>query len=200
MGLRVEAGSPVPPIAPVIASPSPRVLWTVRQAEVGLSLWLRAPLPWMARHAADLLAGPSFEVVAEGTADDVSAAVSEALPSWKGEGKGPLATDVHILSTLFSQVTGLSCMRLRLDRAECHHRAPLSIESGKLALLCTYAGPGIEWQDCTGAVRRMLPSHVGLFKGRSWPDEAIRVPYRQPTMAHSPRARLVLRIETIDYT
>ncbi len=186
-------------MVPVIASPSPRVLWAVRQAEVGLSLWLRAPLPWMARHAADLLSGPNFAVVAEGTADEVSETISKALPSWQGDGKGPLATDVSILSTLFSQVTRLSCMRLRLDRAECHRRAPLSIERGKLALLCTYAGPGIEWQDCTGAVRRTPPSHVGLFKGRSWPDEAIRVPYRQPTMANSPRARLVLRIETIDY-
>ncbi len=186
-------------MVPVIASPSPRVLWAVQQAEVGLSLWLRAPLPWMARHAFDLLAGPGFEVTAEGTADDISAAVSEALPSWKGDGKGPLATDVSILATLFSQVAGSSCMRLRLDRAECHRRGPLSIEGSKLALLCTYAGPGIEWQDCTGAVRRMPPSHVGLFKGRSWPDKAIRVSYRQPAMAHSPRVRLVLRIETIDY-
>jgi hypothetical protein len=176
-------------VVPVVAAPSPRVLWSALGNEVGLALWLRTPVPALSRQIDGLMRQAEFEVVASGTADDVSAEVRAQILRLGHDRPGPLCSDVSVLATLFTHT------------AEAE-RPDLAVEPGGLVLVCTYAGRGMEWQDMTGAVRRMPASQVGLFKGRKWPDEAIRVAHRPPATSHlcrGERARLVLRLERLDY-
>jgi hypothetical protein len=189
-------------VVPVVAAPSPRVLWSALGNEVGLALWLRTPVPALSRQIDGLMRQAEFEVVASGTADDVSAEVRAQILRLGHDRPGPLCSDVSVLATLFTQVTTCSGLRLRLAHTAEAERPDLAVEPGGLVLVCTYAGRGMEWQDMTGAVRRMPASQVGLFKGRKWPDEAIRVAHRPPATSHlcrEERARLVLRLERLDY-
>ncbi len=189
-------------IAPIMAAPSPRVLWAALNAQIELALWLRAPLPALSCQIDDVMRGGEFDIVAQGTPDDIQLMIADQLPLWRGKRQGPLASDVSILATLFSQLSGASCVQVQLQHIMRSKPTELDVEVGDLLLLCTYAGRGVEWQDITGTVRRMPKCQVGLFKGRSWPDDAIRVRHRQPTVSHLPpsdRARLILQINTLKY-
>ena len=59
-------------VVPVVAAPSPRVLWAALGNEVGLALWLRTPTAALSRQIDGLMRQAEFEVIASGTADDVS--------------------------------------------------------------------------------------------------------------------------------
>ncbi len=190
------------PIVPIVAAPSPRVLWAALGNEVGLSLWLRKPVPSLSQQVDGLMRQAEFEVTASCTADDISEEVQARFVRLGHDRPIPLGTDISILATLFTRVTRSSGLRLRLGLTSEPERQDLAVEPGSLVLFCTYAGRGIEWQDVTGAVRRMPASQVGLFKGQKWPDEAIRVPHRPPAVSHlcrEERTRLVLRIERLVY-
>ena len=111
------------PIAPVMAAPSPRVLWEALNAQIGLALWLRTPLPELSRQIDGVMQGTEFDIVAQGTADDIPATIADQLPLWRGKPKGPLVSDVSILATLFSQLSGASCVKVQLigDLTACVH-------------------------------------------------------------------------------
>ncbi len=187
-------------LAPVVAAPSPRALWAALDPQVGLALWLRAPCPILARQLETVMASEDFEHVAEGTPEEVSSAVMQALSDQGTGSEGPLQTDLVILGTLFITLCRASVLRLRLEYTREVTCPRLHVDAVGLRRICTYAGPGTEWQDSTGAIRRMPAAQIGVFKGRAWPDEAPRVLHRSPDVSGLPegnRGRLVLCLDRV---
>ncbi len=188
------------PRAPVVAAPSPRALWAALDPQIGLALWLRAPCPILGRQLETVMASEDFEHVAEGTPEEASSAVMQALSNQGASSRGPLQTDLAILGTLFITLCRAPALRLRLEHTRDVTCPRLHVDAVGLRLICTYAGPGTEWQDTTGAIRRMPAAQVGVFKGRAWPDEAPRVLHSSPDVSGLPagnRGRLVLCLDQV---
>jgi hypothetical protein len=186
--------------APVAAASFPCVLRAALEPHIGLALWLRAPRPALAAQIESVTAGTDFEHVAEGSPEEASSTIMQVLSHHGANRDGPLEADLMTLATMFIDLCGVSALRLRLEHTREVTCPRLHVDAVGLRLLCTYAGPGTEWRDGTGAIQRMSPAHVGVFKGRAWPDGAPRVLHRSPDMSDlsgGDRGRLVLCLDRL---
>jgi hypothetical protein len=69
-----------------------------------------------------------------------------------------------------------------------------------LRLLCTYAGPGTEWIEPGGNIRRMTTMEVAVFKGSAFLGAGPRVLHRSPPVSSGTfvdQSRLVLCIDAL---
>jgi hypothetical protein len=173
---------------------SASVLQGALDPAIGLAVWQRPARASLHRSIAALLALPPFSQTAEGCPETAMRALLRTMPF----AARPIGVDIGLLARLFAMLTGESAVRLRLehvadDACRRHH-----VDSVRLRLLCTYAGPGTEWLGESGQTHRMQTMHVGVFKGSAFPDAAPRVLHRSPPVAHMPahrRSRLLLCID-----
>ena len=182
------------PLSSVFRGISAQSLHRARDPAVGLVLWHRPMSPALHKSAQALLTLPPFSEVAEGSPESAARRVLHALPG----AAGCLGADLTRLAGVFAAVTGHHTLRLRLEHVADDACRNYHVDAVGLRLLCTYAGLGTEWIDLAGQVQRMGPMQVGLFKGMTYPDAAIRVWHRSPPVSHLPparRSRLLLCID-----
>ena len=190
----IPADRVFPGQAPVVVACSQHALRAVLHPEVGLVLWPRRMCSGCKDAAAELAQGLPFCAEAAGAPEGVALGVLQGLPTALPD----LRADIQALAGLFADLCQASAVRVRLEASDTVTCPRLHVDAVGLRLLCTYAGPGTEWQDGTGTIRRMPAGHVGLFKGRAWPDDSPRTLHRSPAVSHLPagqRARLLLCID-----
>lgn len=167
----------------VVAGPNAGVLCAINNDRVGLALWWRKLCPGLAKAASDMLAGSTFSCSAVGEPRLAMQELLRAVPLQAAV----LGSDIERLANLFSELGRSSVIRLRLEHGRPQTLRRLHLDATRLRMLCTYAGPGIEWQDGQGTVRRMPEGHVAFLKGTRWLayDKDALVLHRSPTPANS---------------
>ena len=173
------------------------VLNSITELNVYLALWHR-PVPahvteWINSWPKEV--DPALDIVLP--VEEAKFAVARALidAGCRGSGEiGWLSDDVQRLVVIFSTLAEESRIRVRLERIRDNGCAKFHVDTLKLRLLCTYAGPGTEWvpegrgrRDCLGwnrgstdeanarivpdskAVQTMATGSVAVFKGRLHP-------------------------------
>jgi hypothetical protein len=172
----------------------PGALARIHDRDVGLAIWDRRPRLPSGRDLAAMVPALPVCLLASGTPDEAS----RALKSQLSRHAGALAADIAALARLFAAVAGARTLRLRLEHIDDDACRRFHVDAVRLRLLCTYAGPGTQWQDIQGGVHRMARLQVGLFKGSRHPTHRPCILHRSPPVSHLPparRARLLLCID-----
>lgn len=145
-----------------------------------------------------LRAGPGL-ILTRGTPDAIYAEIRSLFPL----GCIPLLADAIQLARQYRQLAGTPDLRLRLERIDDDSCRCFHIDNVPLRLLCTYAGPGVQWKTADDeTIHDTSEGSLILLKGRLFPrrsDEGA-ILHRSPplsTMAPGTR-RLLLTLDHPD--
>jgi hypothetical protein len=111
----------------------------------------------------------------------------------------PLFGDFRRLASRFACLASSPVIRMRFEHVTDDCCRKFHVDAIGLCLRCTYAGPGTEWIEADGKVRRMASMEVALFKGTAYLQAGPRVLHRSPPVsggALAGQSRLVLCIDT----
>lgn len=200
--LRVDATSGV------IHDDSAQGLRGIHMAGNGLAIWqrLESSMPQRALHP--LRRNTGFSLTVEGNPAEAAHDLAAALPSMPPSpiayrtARRRLIADIRSLAALFAAIAGLTSIRLRFDHVTDDACWKFHTDAVGLRLLCTYAGPGTEWLDAAGHVRRLTAMQVAIFKGEAYRDQTHRILHRSPPLGQRPprqRSRLLLCIDDPDH-
>jgi hypothetical protein len=112
----------------------------------------------------------------------------------------PLYADFRRLAGRFSALTASPVVRMRLEHVIDDSCRKFHVDAVGLRLLCTYAGPGPEWIDPGGKIRRMTTMEVAVFKGSAFPGAGQPVLHRSPPLSSGTfvgQSRLVFCIDAV---
>jgi hypothetical protein len=174
----------------------PSVLDRVHSPDVGLVIWQRFTRSHLRVCASALVMGPPFTECVTGTPDFGARRLCHDLLLFHW----PLYADLRRLAGRFALLASSPVVRMRLEHVTedfCHK---FQMDAVGLRLLCTYAGPGTEWIDAGGKVRRMTTMEVAIFKGLAFPGNGPRVLHRPPPLSAGGlvgQSRLVLCIDAV---
>ena len=172
----------------------PGAMARIHDRRIGLAIWDRRPRLPLAHELAAMVPAPASCLVASGAPDEAARALKAQL----SRRAGALGADIAALAHIFATVAGTRTVRLRLEHINDDACRLFHVDAVRLRLLCTYAGPGTQWQDAQGRLHRMARLQVGLFKGSRHPTCAPGILHRSPPVSHLPpsrRARLLLCID-----
>jgi len=145
------------------ASRQPEILADIVQEGVNLCMWQRSPLETWSSAIQALLHAPrriALDLHAPTTEQitDSLGALIERDPDTKAS-IAALARDVHDLSRRFATIAEVRHPRVRLTRIEDEGCALFHADTLVLRMLCTYAGPGMQWLENDNVRREELGSH-----------------------------------------
>ncbi len=123
-------------------------LGEITRPDVNLAVWNRPLPPGIGPGCARLAAAAPFRAAAEGSPEEVVAAVADVLP---GNPPFGLLLDLHELSLCFALLTGHETVQLRLCGIDGDSCKRFHADAVGLRLLCTYHGAGTEWLPLAGA-------------------------------------------------
>ncbi len=178
-------------------------LGEITRPDVNLAVWNRPLPPGIGPGCARLAAAAPFRAAAEGSPEEVVAAVADALP---GNPPFGLLLDLHELSLCFALLTGHETVQLRLCGIDGDSCKRFHADAVGLRLLCTYHGAGTEWLPLAGAAaarglggaappaNRLPAGAVALLKGEGLAPARGCV-HRSPPRGPRDPARLLLTID-----
>lgn len=172
------------------------VLDRIHSPDVGLAIWHRFTRLSLLVSASALQAQPPFTLTISDTPDRATRRLSHDLLLFHW----PLYADFRRLATRFSTLAASPVVRMRLEHVIDDSCRKFHVDAVGLRLLCTYAGPGTEWVDDAGRIRRMASMEVAVFKGSAFPGAGPRVLHRSPPLStgtHAGQSRLVLCIDSV---
>ena len=173
------------------------ILKSITEPNAYLALWHRL----IPDHVADWIASwhrkINLELDALVSVEETRLMTARALIDAGCRGQteiGWLCDDIERLAVIFSTITGELRLRVRLETVRDDGCSKFHVDTLKLRLLCTYAGPGTQWipagqarRDYLGwiegsteeanariapdpqAVQTMATGAVAVFKGRLYP-------------------------------
>jgi len=164
----------------------------------GIAIETRNPDACISRAAAYLMAYSSEAICLIGTPAELRIKAREQTPpdSW------PLIDDALHLARRYAALARTTRMRLRIDHVTGDRCRKFHIDQLELRLLCTYAGPGVEWRiHGNNTIHRAPTGAAVMLRGamRNHPS-LIPVLHRSPPITHlasTLQRRLVLTIDTI---
>lgn len=172
------------------------VLDRIHSADVGLAFWQRFTRLNLLISANSLLMRPPFTLTIADTPDRAARRLSHDLLLFHW----PLYADFRRLAARFATLAASPLVRMRLEHVIDDSCRKFHVDAVGLRLPCTYAGPGTEWVDGGGKIRRMTWMEVAVFKGSAFPGAGPRVLHRSPplsTGALAGQSRLVLCIDAV---
>jgi len=180
----------------------PGALAAIDRDGVNLAIWTRRLNPrlraWIGALDLTALKDGRWDLPLAGLPRRLTAGLTGiGLPA--GPGRALLAADLARLACLLSRRTGCWAVTVRLESVDHDACRRFHADNVPVRLITTYAGPGTQWLDDTGAERRlrqMQPGHVGLFKGDAWPGNRGRgILHRSPPVEGTGRRRLLAVID-----
>jgi hypothetical protein len=162
----------------------PSVLGRIHSPDIGLAVWQRFTRLNLRVSASTLLLRPPFTKTVVGTPDLAARRLCHDLLLFHW----PLFGDFRRLAVRFASLASSPIVKMRFEDAV------------GLRLLCTSAGPGTEWVEADGKVRRTASMEVAVFKGTAFPEAGPLVLHRSPPLSAGPLAgqsRLVLCIDAV---
>ena len=167
------------------------VLDRIHSPDIGLAIWRRLTRLNLLVSANTLLARPPFTLTVADTPDVAARRLCHDLLLFHW----PLFADFRRLAARFATLTASPVVRMRLEHVIDDSCRQFHVDAVGLHLLCTYVGPGTEWADADGKIRRVMSMDVAVFKGSAFPGAGPRVLHRSPrlsTGALAAQPRLVL--------
>jgi hypothetical protein len=183
-------------VSPVASGFLPSVLDRVRSPETGLVIWQRCTRLNLRVSALTLMSRPAFTVTVTGSPEMAARGLCQELTLFHWL----LYADFRRLAQRLAALAGAGRVRMRFEHVINDACRKFHVDAVGLRLLCTYAGPGTEWVDAGGKVRRLAAMEVAVFKGAAFPDEGPRVLHRSPPLSTGTltgQSRLVLCIDTV---
>jgi Protein of unknown function (DUF1826) len=172
------------------------VLDRIHSPDVGLAIWQRFTRVNLLISASTLLVRPPFMLTIADTPEIAARRLCHDLLLFHW----PLYADIRRLADRFVALAASPVVRLRLEHVVDDSCRKFHVDAVGLRLLCTYAGPGTEWVDAGGKIRRMTTMEVAIFKGSAFPGAGPRVLHRSPPLSTGTlagRSRLVLCIDAV---
>lgn len=132
-----------------------------------------------------------------------------------------LCKDIEVLLHVFKEVSGAESFRLLLATVNTNMCRRFHTDLNDLRMLCTYSGPGTLWLSEDNVNREALEScgdnqsividenqihqaktgSVVILKGALYPSEGTKaIVHRSPTIEEIGEKRLLLRIDTNDFS
>jgi hypothetical protein len=185
-----------PARSPVVRGFMPSVLDRIHSSDISLAIWQRYTRSNLRISASALLMGPPFTKSATGGPDLAARRLCRdlLLVHW------PLYADVRRLAGRFARIASSPVVRIRLEHVTDDSCQKLHVDAVGLRLLCTYAGPGTEWVDSSGKIRRITTMEVAIFKGSAFLGARPPVLHRSPPLSTGifiGQSRLVLCIDAV---
>jgi hypothetical protein len=180
----------------VVSGFLPCVLDRVWSPETGLAIWQRCTRLNLRVSALTLMSRPAFTVTVMGNPEMAARALCQELTLFHW----PLYADFRRLAQRLAALAGADRVRMRFEHVIDDSCRKFHVDAVGLRLLCTYAGPGTEWVDASGKVRRLAATEVAVFKGAAFPGGGPRVLHRSPPLSIgrlTGQSRLVLCIDTV---
>jgi Protein of unknown function (DUF1826) len=172
----------------------PSVLDRIHSADSGLAIWQRFTRRNLLISASAVLMRPPFTLTVVDTPDMAARRLCHNLLLFHW----PLYADFRRLALRFAALSASPVVRMRLEHVVDDSCRKFHVDTVGLRLLCTYAGPGTEWIDAEGKIRRMTTMEVAVFKGSAFPAAGPRILHRSPPLsagAFVGQSRLVLCID-----
>ncbi|KKO43965.1 hypothetical protein WG68_17875 [Arsukibacterium ikkense] len=170
-------------------SRTPEVLTGIFAPDVNLASWQRPADPIISAYCAQLaFAMPLKRIVTTAT---VQADIAAALPD--APGKAELLADIALQCEMFSCLMDCQQLGLRLETLSKPMCPKFHTDHLVCRLVCTYQGPGTEWQgDSPADHKQATPFAVTLLKGSGWEgNEQQAIVHRSPA-SDLPRVLLTL--------
>ncbi|MBS0559907.1 MAG: DUF1826 domain-containing protein [Proteobacteria bacterium] len=165
-------------------------------SDIGLVIWRRFTRLNLSVSASTVLLGQPFTR----TVTDTPVLAARRLCRDLTLFHWALYGDFRRLARRFSALTASSVVRMRLELIIDDACRKFHKEAVGIRLLCTCAGPGTEWIDSDGTIRRLTTMAVALFKGTAFPGAGPRVLHRSPPLSSGTffrQSRLVLCIDAV---
>ena len=180
-----------------MSADSCRPIWSgFHSSDIGLVIWRRFTRLNLLVSASTVLMGQPFTLTVTDTPDVAARRLCRDLTLFHWA----LYGDFRRLARRFSALTASSVVRMRLEHVIDDSCRKFHVDAVGLRLLCTYAGPGTEWIDPGGKIRRMTTMEVAIFKGSAFPGAGPRILHRSPRLSSGTvvgQTRLVLCIDAV---
>ncbi|MCB8882972.1 DUF1826 domain-containing protein [Acidisoma cellulosilytica] len=174
----------------------PSVLDRIHSSDTGLAIWRRFTRLNLLVSASTLLTRPPFTLTIADAPEMAARRLCHDLLLFHWA----LYADFRRLATRFSTLAASPVVRMRLEHVTDDSCGKFHVDAVGLRLLCTYVGPGTEWVDPGGKIRRMTTMEVAVFKGSAFPGAGPRVLHRSPPLSTGTlvgQSRLVLCIDAV---
>ena len=174
----------------------PSVMERIHSSDIGLVIWRRFNRLNLLVSASTVLMGQPFTLTVTDTPDVAARRLCRDLTLFHWS----LYADFRRLARRFSALSASSVVRMWLEHVIDDSCRKFHVDAVGLRLLCTYAGPGTEWIDPGGKIRRMTTMEVAIFKGAAFPGAGPRVWHRSPPLGAGTfvgQSRLVLCIDAV---
>lgn len=112
----------------------------------------------------------------------------------------PLFGDFRRLAGRFATLASSPLVKRRFEHVTDDACRKFHVDAVGLRLLCTCAGPGTEWLETDGRIRRMASMEVAIFKGAAFSGAGPQVMHRSPPLSTGTLAgqsRLVLCVDAV---
>ncbi|HMP73958.1 MAG TPA: DUF1826 domain-containing protein [Kiritimatiellia bacterium] len=138
---------------PDVLTPGVQVVVWKRQLDARVERWISV---WLRQHevSLDVTGRPDVELLLGLTRGLCKAGLPPGL------GMNEFVQDVVFLAGSFAGIAGRERVRVRVDTLGDDGCMKFHVDSLRLRLLCTYAGPGTEWVANDGANRQELGNHA----------------------------------------
>ena len=176
-----EPPAPKPPT--VVRGFLPSVLNRIHGPDVGLVVWQRFTRLNLFISAGTLLMRPPFTETVVGTPDMAARRICRNLQVFHW----PLFGDFRRLGVRFANLASSPLVKMRFEHVTNDSCRKFHVDAVGLRLLCTYAGPGTEWLEADGTIRRMASMEVAIFKGAGFAGDGLRVLHRSPPLSAGTR-------------
>jgi len=182
--------------SPIVSGFLPCVMERIHSSDIGLVIWRRFTRLNLLVSASTVLMGQPFTLTVTDTPDVAARRLCRDLTLFHWA----LYRDFRQLARRFAALTASSVVRMRLEHVIDDSCRKFHVDAVGLRLLCTYAGPGTEWIDPGGKIRRMTTMEVAIFKGSAFPAAGPRILHRSPPLSSGAfvgQSRLVLCIDAV---
>lgn len=195
---------------------TPAVLKNIHQAEVNIAIYNRDTQAFKSQ--INGLLKQDIQVKSRGDIDSILQELSNTIAPEKF---GLILEDIKGLLHHFKDVTAAQDFRLQLATVNTNMCRKFHTDVNDLRMLCTYSGPGTLWltdeninQEALNTPRSEAPvfkdeskiqqaktGSVLILKGAIYPKKGTNaVVHRSPTIEESGEKRLLLRIDTNQFT
>ena len=148
----------------IVSGFTPSVLERIHSADAGLVIWRRFTQLNLLISASALLMRPPFPLRVIGTPTAATRLWCHDLMCFSGCFIPISGGSRHDFATLAASPV----VQMRLEHVTDDACCRFHVDAVGPRLLCTYAGPGTEWMECRGKIRRMTAMEVAVFKGSAY--------------------------------
>ncbi len=204
--MTVQSTIDLPAVGGVLRVQQSNGLWEIRSQDVGGVIWQRSPLPsfqaWIDGLDPERL--PQVRgVLRPDAVREAALAACESAGTPDGPERRSLIDDIATLADIFSDVTGATYLRLRLDVVDTNACRRFHVDRLTARLICTYRGTATQYgtarEGDPGTIRTVPTGSPFVMRGTLWPARPDPgLVHRSPPIEGSGETRLILVLDPVE--